>query len=550
MILERVKILLLLILLLPAVASRALTSDTAVGLPRKILLLQAARNSVRAENYEPAVQRFTDYLLLEPADGQVALELAVLLYQLDRKDEAIEICKDAIEQLTVLYQNDSGNAEVLLQQAHLTRWVRDLKQAEKWYQRYLALKPYDKQVRLEQARLAGWDLRYDDALSYYRKMVGDFPEEPRYELEMKAKHNNWLGRPTKASKYYIKALELEPNEPELVFDLGQMYSRRGFSLRAEDQYRRTLALVSNHSMAPTALLAEQWRRRQYAKVEQSYVSKEGRDDEVGIEWWRTDLTYSPDREAEATDWQIGIGESFFSFKKHSSMKAAHVNLGLDKRYENTMRFFGDVEFTTYDRRPHQSLQFAGDISYRVDDITEVALIAGRQDVLESFNTLDIDLSRYYLGARIVIEPFNHTELLAQAKQFRYSDDNRGSEYDLRAYYMLSKYPRILRLVGRVYGFDTSSPKDKYWTPSNYSQSSWGLSWYHYLGRQHFEGAEKLYYFIEGFMSIDSDDEPGTEFKTGIVYDSNRQWKIGIEFGMTDSDVYEGQRGMAFVRRRW
>ncbi len=513
-------------------------------------MLQAARNSVRAENYDPAVQRFKEYLALEPADGQVALELAVLLYQLGKKDAAIEICNGAIEQLTVLYEDDPGNTEILLQQAHLTRWIRDFKQADLWYKRYLAIKPHDKQARLEQARLAGWDLRYDDAIDYYREMVGDFPQDLRYELEMKAKHNNWLNRPTKASEYYIEALQLEPNEPELVFDLGQMYSRRGFSLRAENQYQRTLDLVNNHSMAPTALLAEQWRQRQYGRLGQSYVRKEGRDNDVDIGWWRTDLVYSPDREKEATDWQIGIGESFFFFKKHSSMKASHVNIGLDKRYENTMRILGDVDFTAYDKRPHQSLQFAGDISYRVDDITEVAIIAGRQDVLESFNTLDIDLSRYYLGARIVMEPFNHTELSAQARQFWYSDDNRGGEYDLRAYYMLSKYPRILRLVGRVYGFDTTSQKDKYWTPDNYSQSSLGLSWYRYLGRQHFEGAEKLYYFLEGSMSIDSDDEPGTEFKAGIVYDSNKQWKMGIEFGMTDSDVYKEKRGMAFVRYRW
>ncbi len=129
-------------------------------------------------------------------------------------------------------------------------------------------------------------------------------------------------------------------------------------------------------------------------------------------------------------------------------------------------------------------------------------------------------------------------------------NNRGNEYDLRAYYMLSKYPRILRLIGRFYGFDTSSNKDGYWTPDNYRQNSLGLSWYHYLGRQHFEGAEKLYYFLEGSMSIDSDDEPGAGFKAGIVYDSNKQWKMGIEFGMTDSDVYEEKRGMAFVRYRW
>jgi len=65
-----------------------------------------------------------------------------------------------------------------------------------------------------------------------------------------------------------------------------------------------------------------------------------------------------------------------------------------------------------------------------------------------------------------------------------------------------------------------------------------------------EEAEKLYYFLEGFMSVDSDDEPGAGFKACIVYDSNKQWKMGIEFGMTDSDVYKERKGMAFIRYRW
>ena len=531
---------------------KAQTDGSNIQMSRKALLLQVARNSVGAENFEAATQRFYDYLKQEPTDGRVALELAVLLYQIGKKDEAIGLCKETIGLLTEVYDNDPSNTDIMLQQAHLTRWIRDFWQADTWYKRYLEIKPDDKQVRLEQARLAGWDMRYDNAIDYYSQMVEDFPKEKRYELEMKAKHNNWLGRPTKASRYYIETLAIEPNEPEMMFDLGQMYSRRGFALRAQEQYRRILDLVDNHSMAPAALLAEQWRRRQYAKVKQSYVSKKGRGSEVGIKWWRTDLTYAPDwdDEAEATEWLVGIGRTFFSFDKHSSTKADHVNVALDKRYDNTFRILGKAELSWYDRRPDRTFQFAGDFSYRIGDVTEIAFIVGQEDVLESFDTLDIELSRYYHGGRIVLEPFDHTEVSAQIKKYYYSDKNRGTEYDLRVNHILTKYPKILRLTGRLYGFDVAEEKEKYWTPSNYSQAGWGLSWYHYFGTQHFEEAEKLYYFLEGFMTLDNAGEPGTDFKAGIMYDSNRQWSWGVEYGMSNSDVYEATKGMAFIRYRW
>lgn len=560
--------------------------------PRERVLLQAARNAAQIGDPALAIERFGEYLSLRPADGQAALELAGLLRRAERPDEAVAVCEAAVNLLMSRNHETPGNARTLHQLARLTRWLMRYDQAGEWYARYLEMSPRDKTARQEQARLAGWRLRYAEAEKYYQSMVADFPDDKMFQLEWQAKHNNWLVRNRAAGDYYEQALALAPDDVELLFDLGQVLSRRAFSVRAEQQYARVLELAPDHSMAARALEAEQWRRRQAVRVEQSFVKKSGRGREVDITRYRTDLSYAPQRIAEGLDLTIGVGQSLFSFdlkpeidttptriqevlsavglsdiaevlafvhqhpdrrrrrRFDSRSPASHVTLGFDQRFDTGLRAWADVEASSYDQRAHETVQFDAGASYRIEDAFDFGIIAGLQDVIENYVTLHDGLSRYYLGGRFAWQPLRHGGVSGQVRGLWYDDDNSALEFNIDTYYMLSTYPRILKIIGKYYEYHVSQDRFDYWTPRGYGHVSTGLAWHHYLNEWHFEGAPRFFYFLEGLIGLDGSGEESFEGKCGVVWDTSKKWKIGAEASATHSRVYEEQRVSIYVRYVW
>ena len=513
------------------------------------MLLQAARNAAKLGNDITAIERFEEYISINRDNGQAVLEMAGILTKIDQKSRAEQICQASVDSLTKLYNSEPNNTQAILDLAHLKRWMGQYDKASVWYQKYLTKKPDDKLTRLEQARLAGWNLEYDKAERYYKKLVKDFPEEVGFKMEMFAKTNNWLGWNIKASEYYKKALEYAPDDVELLFDLGQVYDRRMLYSKAYNQYERVLEIAPSHSMADQTRISEESRQKQYLQSNHLYLKKKGRGNEVDLELYRTDIMYSPIRGFADAEWQFGTGWSNLSVSGHS-VTVNHAMISMDKIYDNSLRVKLNTEFSNYNQRPHQTFQFDSTTSYRFNDIIETFLITGQEDVIDNINTLNNGLSRYYVGPGLFINPFRNTSVFLYGKRFWYNDHNRAYEYDLRAEHKILKYPRILKIIGKFYKFDTSIDKGSYWTPNSYWRKSIGLGWYHYLDKQHYEGSENLYYFLEGHLSVDNESEEGQEIKTGIVYDSNRQLSFGIEYSAFVSDVYDQSQATAFIRYRW
>lgn len=559
---------------------------------REQVLLQAARNSSKGGEYELAVERYREYLQLRETDGQAVLEVAGVLTRLGRRTQADEICNEAISKLESLQRSNPQNVEALRHLSRLTRWAGRYADAEHWYELYLHLEPRDRQARLERARLAFWDLRYDDARRLYRALSEDFPDAPVFQLECQAKHFNGLGRARKAAGFYEQALAHEPEDVELLFDLGQMYSRMNFSKRAEGRYDRVLELAPDHSMADRAKSAEQWRRRRSITVEQSVVSKKGRGREVDITQYRTDVRFAPQRLGEALEFSVGVGQSFFSFdlrpeldetpqrwqrvfdavglgpitsvaaalKRVASIRrlrrfdshspATHLTLDVEKKFDTAWHLASTLELTTYGQRPHQTIQFDLAMGKRIEDELDISLIAGLQDVLQNFTTLDDGLSRYYVGGRFDWQPFKLGGLSGRVRGLWYDDNNKALDYQLQAYYMLSRYPRILKLIGRFQGVHVAEERFDYWTPSDYWQTLLGLEWNHYLNEWHFEGSERLHYYLGAHVGLEDQGEFSLSGKAGLAWDSNERWTVRLEGSATQSDVYEERRGSLYLQYAW
>jgi tetratricopeptide (TPR) repeat protein len=459
----------------------------------------------------------------------------------------------AIEQFLILQKDTPENVKILRWLAQINSWKQEYDESLKLYDLYVRKRPADFKRRREVARVNSWALRRKESEEAYRSLCEDSPGDYETAWEWEAKRNNWLGRKRNAIPFYNKLIERHPEDPELMFDLGQMYSRLNFSLKAEDYYRKWLAYSPEHSRAAFAKESEQWRRKQSISLKPSYIRRDGGGDDFGsinITMYRTGIEYSPVRLSEAMDLSLGVGNTIFKFKGNDGADAQHLTLNLNKGFRNgvSVNLFG--ELSSYSENPHETAQFDVDINYKLFGIFSISLLGGREDVLQNNITLNDSRGSYYAGGRLSWDISERIDISGQAKQYWYNDSNVATEYFAFIGYKFTLYPKIFKLIIESYGFDVRSRRPEYWTPVKYRQYIAGLSWKHYLGKEHYSGAPKLFYEIAITQAWDVNSVYFMMPKFQCGWDNQRHWSMGFEIKPMRSTVYDEDRASLFFKYRF
>lgn len=459
----------------------------------------------------------------------------------------------ASDQFQVLEKNDPTDVRVIRWLAQVKAWRQEYDDSLKWYDVYLKERPSDFERRREVARVCGWALRFHEANEVYKKLCEDYPEDYETSVEWKAKRNNWLGRKRTAASFYSMLTDWHPENTEALFDLGQMYSQLNLSTPAEEAYNKILVIAPEHNRAQFAQESEQWRRRQSVWLKQSYIHQKGSGDNYGnyeITMFRTDAAYAPARISEAMDLSLGLGHTIFKFTEHGGSSAEHLTLRLNKYFEKGITTYLNGELSTYSEERHETAQFEAGGAYRFYDMFDITVLGGRKDVLQNFNTLENSRGRYYTGGRFAWDVSQRIDILSQVKKYWYNDSNTGIEDYTAIGYKLSLYPKILKIVLETYGFDVHSRKDEYWSPHNYRKYMGGVIWRHYLGKEHFSGAQKMYYEVAVKQGVDSSGVDFTEPKFEFGWDDQRRWNIGLEIKPVRSTVFDEEQAVLFCNIRF
>ena len=500
----------------------------------------------QSQNYEFAKEWLRQAVEQFPADSGLRYQYAKLLATHNDYDMACE-------QFLALQENDPTDVRCIRWLAQVNSWRHEYDESLRWYDAYIRERPLDFDRRREVARMYGWALRPREANEAYQKLCEDYPEDDEILCEWKAKRNNWLGRKRTAISFYRELAERRPDDSEILFDLGQMYSQLNLSTPAEEAYQKLLIYAPEHNRAQFARESEQWRRKQSVRLKQSYIHQKGSGDDFGnyeIMMFRTDAAYAPVRLSEAMDLSVGLGNTVFNFTEHSGSVAEHLTLQVNKYFEQGITTYLDGELSTYSENRHETAQFEAGGAYRFVDRFDVAIFGGREDVLQNFNTLENNRGRYFTGGRFAWDISQCIDISSQVKKHWYDDGNNGTEDYTTIGYKLSLYPKILKFVVETYGYDVHARRDEYWSPHDYRKYTGGVVWRHYLGKEHYSGAPKLFYEIALRESIDSDSvdfiEPGFEFG----WDDQRRWNIGFEIRPAQSKVFEEEQAGIFCNIRF
>jgi tetratricopeptide (TPR) repeat protein len=84
------------------------------------------------------------------------------------------------------------------------------------------------------------------------------------------------GRYTDARESFEAALRLKPDDPGLIYNIGQCYDRRGDAVRAERLYRECLKLAPSHALcqhALASLMMQQNRRDEVARMVEDTLTR-------------------------------------------------------------------------------------------------------------------------------------------------------------------------------------------------------------------------------------------------------------------------------------
>lgn len=463
--------------------------------------------------------------------------------------------------LNALLDMNPTDPVALLWLARLESWDNRFRRAADLYRRYAEANPSDRRARLERARVLGWALEYDAALDEYTRAIAatgaDDPPGPgasewarQFHLEREAKRAKWNKRERHAAGKYDDLLTLEPRDPEILFDRGQIDTRLGYSRRAADAYRRTLLLAPGHTQARDALDYEEHRMNARVRMETSYRDEDGFGNLFDIrEHLLTATAWSP--ELWEMFW-IGaeVQRGWYRFDGFRDPAVWRGRVMLRKRFHNGLQLDGWYLRSRYSVTDHNTDNFGFSADYKAFDFLETRLSTTHEDILENFRTIAADLQRNVYRVDLAADITRRIRAEGWAGWVHVDDGNDGRRGRASLSYELLQYPTLLKLAYAVEYWDYDSQGRVYFAPDDFVQHGPSLHWRHYLNEEHYAGANELYYGIKLPLLLDDTGEVYAGIGLEFLWDITDQWQLGADATWTESDPYDATSGRVWLRYRF
>jgi len=535
----------------------ALTPDNVVSRYRLWTHLGSLARSAGDASFIAAWDGLRDLLSRDPTNGDLLVGLGRLAAIHRRYPDAREYLGTALS----LYPDD---AEALLWLSRVESWDRRYDEALRLYDRYATSNPSDRVALLERARVLGWALLYERALGAYgeaiaREGTGDPPgpgaPEPARTLylEREGKRLRWEKRDRSAAHIYDELLTLRADDPELLFDRGQIEARLGFSRRAADLYERTLLVSPGHAQAADALDYERHRISGSLQTDYSFRKEDGFGKAFDIEEHLLSLTaWTPElREWWELFWiGAGVERGWYHFDGFPDPAVWRGRVLARKR------FYGGLQVDLWYQRAHYTEvgndtdNWGAEARYKFADFLDALLSYVREDIVENYPTLDSDRQRDVVKVGLGADITRRWRADMWAGLVHVDDGNYGRRGRADLSYEILSYPTILKIACGAEYWDYDRQGRTYFAPDEFWQFGPSLHWRHYLNRQHYAGANELYYGVKAPLVFDNEGEVYPGLGLEFLWDITHQWQAGADASLTRSHPYDGTLARVWLRYRF
>ncbi|MFA5238429.1 MAG: tetratricopeptide repeat protein [Phycisphaerae bacterium] len=491
-----------------------------------------------------AKEIFEEIIARNPQDTQTALKLAEILAVEGDYAGAAELCRKVLS-------IKPGNNLARLWLARIESWNRQYDDSIATYEDIIRDDPNAVVPRREMARVLGWDRKYDEALKAYQELLDRTDAEPAARYEMESKYNLYNQFDIAAIERYEKWLELEPNNPEAMFDLGQIYSWQMQWDNAKTMYERLLKQTGGHSMAKQAL----------SKVDICLKSAQLK---TGFEMTEAD---SSGRLTDRKSWDVftsvtkPLNENYqlrvqedsiwYRFKNVKQIYRQRFLVGLD--YYSKPGFWVGAHYTysIYPEEQGVKNTFGGEINYAPRDRLLVSLSHLREEITDNDIAFQNERYRDNYKVRGVCKPSRRTAIGADYMYSHYNDDNDRNAYGIDLAYYISYEPRSLKIAYRYEEYQFDRESSEYFSPDSFHYNAVSIEWRHFLNKQEiFWGARDTYYSIRYSINFDVKNETGHKLYFDFHHDWNDRCSSGLEWSRTiyeRRDTYGENRFMFYTK---
>lgn len=368
-----------------------------------------------------------------------------------------------------------------------------------------------------------------------------------------------------AMKEYQNILS-EDSSPESLYDLAGVYSRLGFSGKEAALYEIIKKESPGYPDLDEAIQRNSLKRKARVMPLFEFKTKEGRDDYYDIKervaGLRTMLFPTPQYEFQL-DVQRVYDESFLL---DENLWRNRINGRMQWSPVYDLDFIVSVGFDYKDDEDYKNtFLYDLQINGRLGDMVVGSLSLSQDvvdDTLEALRT-GIYQKEYEAGIRIDLLPrlFGGGEYIFS----EYSDGNHQNKYELWSSYTLISEPTLLQLR---YGYEIihndegntkrnfsiesgfASGDHPYWTPKEYWQHLFTVSFEHQLAENVLGRGAPSYYTLEYSFGYDSGGYDTHEAKAQIFLEMNRHFLLNSSVEVIDGSEVQETRFMGSLIYRW
>ncbi len=479
-----------------------------------------------------------------PDDTKMLMTLTEVLALGGRYDEAIK----PLDEILAI---EPDNKTALLYKARFLSWNTRYPAALEVYDRLIEKYPEWILPRREKGRVLGWARRYKDSIDTYNGILGEIGPDGPSELESKAKECFYKGYDSRAIESYKELLELEPENLEALFDIGQVYSRQMRWENARNTYNKVLKILPRHFRAKEAL----------DKVD---IMAKGLKAEAGYEFFEAG---SASREVdnryhksyfdtvlpihEGLYLQTGEETFFYSPDDYPGLTREKIYIGTKYYMKPFLEMGGGYKYNAYTEGVEDSHDFYGDINIRPIDPVSAGFYYARDDVADNSETFRRKLERddYRLRADLLFN--RRASFGADYVHSEYTDDNSRDGYAFDAKGTLSYEPRSLTVFYRYEEYGFGEERDYYFTPDSFHTNLLGAAWRHYLNKEElFWGGKDTYYTLKYTMNMDVKDQRGHKIFVEFHKDWTDRVSIHIEWSKhmyEHREIYGDEELKAYIK---
>jgi tetratricopeptide (TPR) repeat protein len=414
---------------------------------------------------------------------------------------------------------------------------------------------------------------FKQALSVYKSAVQKWPDDKAISAEAEAKKNYYNHTYRPAVKAYNAWLLAEPQQPEALFDLAQLYAQYGKWNNGLNTYNSLLSQIPAHRQAALA------KQKIDFAASRMFVRS-------GVEYFSAETKFIDATNHRQADTKSTSIYSSLTYPINERV-SAFVNLD-SKSYDfrianpNTPKnpvTYGLMAGAEYRNMPNIALSAGlgmrmnpGDVdngltgfinanSQPVDNL-HVGVTLRNDDIVTNTSSFTNQLEATRLQGRVAYNGYRRWQAGMDIAFDSYADnqsyDNSSLTVGADVVAHLLYEPQRLSVSYRLqeYGFDKNHANhpqyyNYLWTPKSYTTHTFGLEWQHYLNRERFHGSNNTYYDIAFRVGLEQEGDISRQIHASINHDWNSRLATSLEGQYTwgtSAEIY--QDSMVKAEFRW